>query len=181
MADPRIERTRTHVLTTARSILEENTGEPLTFSRLAEVAQVSRRTLYTHWGTIERVIAETIATGHRDDAVDPAGLTPRQIIRELLNGIRDRILDPVKHMALTSLVNQAAMDDKAKDALTAMGTARLEEYQQILGGVTITHAQFAQFVGPLFYISIILNEEMTDEFVETLVDRGLELLDLPRD
>ncbi len=155
-------------------MLSERTGEPLTFSRLAEEAQVSRRTLYTHWGTIERVIGEAIALHTADVSFDPTGLQPREILRLLLQATRERLTDPVTHLALTSLVAQASTDDKAAEVLAAMSTERLDEYNDLLGD--IDHAQYSQIVGPLFFNSIVLGEEISDEFIETQVECGLAIL-----
>ena len=174
VADPRIERTRIHVLTVTRRLLAERTGEPLTFSRLAEQAQVSRRTLYTHWGTIERVIGEAIALHTAEFTIDPTGLQPREILRLLLEATRDRLTDPVTHLALTSLIAQASTDDKAAEVLAAMSTERLDEYSELLGD--ITHEQYSQIVGPLFFNSIALGEGISDDFIETQVECGLVIL-----
>jgi AcrR family transcriptional regulator len=57
MADPRVTRTRIHVLNVLREMLD-HPGESITFSSLALSARVSRRTLYTHWGTVESAVAE---------------------------------------------------------------------------------------------------------------------------
>ena len=157
-------------------MLSERTGEPLTFSRLAEEAQVSRRTLYTHWGTIERVIGEAVALHTNEISFDPTGLQPREILRELLRGIRERLTDPVTHIALTSLVAQASADDKAAEVLAAMSMERLGEYNELLGEVT--HNQYSQIVGPLFFNSIVLGEGITDDFIETQVECGLRILAL---
>ncbi len=157
-------------------MLSERSGEALTFSRLAEVAQVSRRTLYTHWGSIERVIGEAIALHTAEHEVDPEGLTPRQILTELLKGARARLVDPITHVAITTLIAQGAQDDKAAETLAALGTARLDEYAELLG--PITHEQYSQIVGPLFFSQLVLGEELTDEFLEQLVDRGVTLLGL---
>ena len=174
MADPRIERTRLHVLTVTRRMLAERSGEPLTFSRLAEEAQVSRRTLYTHWGTVERVIGEAIALHTNEVTFDPHGMTPREILRALLISTRERLTDPITHLALTALVAQASADDKAAEVLAAMSTERLDEYNELLGD--INHAQYSQIVGPLFFNSIVLGEEITDEFIDTQVECGLAIL-----
>ena len=164
------------MLTVTRRMLSERTGEPLTFSRLAEEAQVSRRTLYTHWGTIERVIGEAIALHTAEFSFDPQGMKPREILGELLRGTRERLTDPVTHLALTSLVAQASTDDKAAEVLAAMSTERLDEYNELLG--EIDHAQYSQIVGPLFFNSIVLGEEITDDFIETQVECGLTILGL---
>jgi len=180
MPDPRIERTRVHVLSIARQMLVERSGDPLTFSRLAERAQVSRRTLYTHWGTIERVIAEAVAEPDASQDINPVGLTKREIVREILNLTRDRLVDPVTHVALTSLVSQAAIDDNAAEALALMGTARLEEHQNLLG-LSITRQQYSKIVGPLYYSQLILGEQLSDEFIDDQVELALDVLNLSDD
>ena len=176
MADPRIERTRLHVLTVTRKMLSERSGEPLTFSRLAEEAQVSRRTLYTHWGTVERVIGEAIALHSSEYKFDSTGMTPREILHKLLVDKRERLTDPVSHLALTSLVAQASTDDKAAEVLAAMNTDRLEVYSELLG--ELTHNQFSQIVGPLYFTSIVLGEEISDELIDSQVECGMAVLGL---
>ena len=57
MVDPRIARTRTHVLTVLNQLLQVP-GNQITLSTLADAAQVSRRTIYTHWGTVEAAVAD---------------------------------------------------------------------------------------------------------------------------
>ena len=57
MADPRITRTKEHVLTVVHELLQQP-GAEITFSTIALAAKVSRRTLYTHWGTVEAVVAD---------------------------------------------------------------------------------------------------------------------------
>lgn len=155
-------------------MIAERSGEPLTFSRLAEEAQVSRRTLYTHWGTIERVIAEAVALHFDDNDFDPQGKEPRELLRELLGRTRDRLTDPVTHLALTSLVAQASTDDKAAEALSSMSTERLDEYAALLGD--LTNDQYSQIVGPFFFNSLVRGQPITDELLETQVDFGLRLL-----
>jgi AcrR family transcriptional regulator len=176
VADPRIERTRLHVLTVARAMLAEGRGEPPNFSRLAERAQVSRRTLYTHWGTIERVIAEAVALGGPEKNFDPTGLSPRERLRALLNATRDRLTDPITHVALINLVAQAATDSKAGEALAALSMERIDQYNELVGPTT--RRQYAQIIGPLFFKSIVLGSEITDEFIEAQVDIGMMLLGL---
>jgi AcrR family transcriptional regulator len=155
-------------------MITERRGEPLTFSRLADEAQVSRRTLYTHWGSIERVIGEAVALHTAEITFDPTGLEPQELLRRLLLGTRSRLTDPVTHLALTSLVAQASSDVKAAEVLAAMSTERLDEYNELLG--PINHAQYSQIVGPLFFSSIVLGEEITDEFIESQVQCGLRIL-----
>ena len=70
MPDPRILRTRLHILDVLRDMLSRP-GEAITFSSIAVAAQVSRRTLYTHWGSVETAVAD--ATYGSQDSVERVG------------------------------------------------------------------------------------------------------------
>jgi AcrR family transcriptional regulator len=157
-------------------MIAEKSGEPLTFSRLADEAQVSRRTLYTHWGTIERVIGEAVTLAPLGAEVDTEGKGPREILRALLRRKRDRLTDPVTHLALTSLVAQASADDKAAEVLASMSLDRLGEYSELL--VPMTHNQYSQIVGPLYFKSLVLSEPIDDEVIDMQVELGLRILGL---
>lgn len=157
-------------------MIAEKSGEPLTFSRLADEAQVSRRTLYTHWGTIERVIGEAVTLHSVGVQIDSEGKDPREILRALLRRKRDRLTDPVTHLALASLVGQASADVKAAEVLASMSLDRLDEYSGLL--VPMTRNQFSQIVGPLYFRSLVLGEPIDDEVIEMQVDLGLRILGL---
>jgi AcrR family transcriptional regulator len=176
MPDPRIERTRTHVLTIARAMLAERSGEPLTFSRLAEAAQVSRRTLYTHWGSVERVIGDAAEFQPAATTNDLQGMSKRELLTHLIESVRDRLADPASHVAVTSLVAQASMDSRAAETLETVATARLEDFNEFLAPTT--REQYGQIMGPLFFQAVVLNEEVTAERIDEFVDAGVEILGL---
>lgn len=62
MSDPRVARTRIHIRETVRELIAED-GE-ITISSVAVAAKVSRRTIYSHWGTIEDLAADSIFDEH---------------------------------------------------------------------------------------------------------------------
>ena len=62
MSDPRVTRTRIHIRQTVRELIAED-GE-ISISSVAVAATVSRRTIYTHWGTIEDLVADSIFEAH---------------------------------------------------------------------------------------------------------------------
>jgi AcrR family transcriptional regulator len=176
VADPRVLRTQLHVLTTARRLLVERSGEPLNFTILAKEAQVSRRTLYTHWGTIERVISASVTALDAVELPDQAGLTAPEILAAFLVAVRDSIADPVTAAALASLVGQAPQDDNAAGSLAETTAARLEQFRERVA--PITPEQFTALVGPIYFAQFVMRESASDELVEQLVVRGTELLDL---
>lgn len=176
VTDPRITRTRLHVLLTARRMLMERSGEPLTFSSLSKEAQVSRRTLYVHWGTIEQVISEAVTMQSTQESTDLAGLTPRELLRHFLIELRTSINEPVTNVALSTLVNHAAQDDKASSSLIAMSEARIAQFSTEVA--PITAEQYSRLVGPIYFAEFMTRVPASDEFIETLVDEGMRLLGL---
>jgi AcrR family transcriptional regulator len=176
MSDPRVQRTRLHVLNTARQMLGERSGEPLTLTSLATRAQVSRRTLYTHWGTIERVISDAVTLHENSDGLSPEGLSPRERLEIYLTTIRERLHDPVTNVALATLIHQAAQDDASAEPLAALGAWPLDAFTDTVGPVTLD--QYLQIVGPLFLSEFVMREPASDALLAQLVQTGLDVLDL---
>lgn len=176
MSDPRVARTQLHVLTTARRLLVEHTGEPLTFTLLAKEAQVSRRTLYTHWGTIEKVISAAVTIHADDDNPDQSELSPRERLASYLYAFRAGIAEPVTAVALTALVGQAAHDSDAASSVLELAQSRMDKFRDRVG--PITDEQFAILFGPLFYTQLVTRERASDELIESLITVGAQMLDL---
>lgn len=174
--DPRVQRTRLHVLKTARELLGERSGEPLTLTSLASKAQVSRRTLYTHWGTIERVISDAVSLQDVMEQTDPAGLSARERLEIFLVAVRDRLHEPVTNVAIASLVHHAAQDTKATEPLTVMSDWPIERFEKFVG--PISGDQYALLVGPIFLSEFVMREPASDELIAALVDVGLDLLEI---
>jgi AcrR family transcriptional regulator len=176
VSDPRVARTQLHVLTTARRLLVEHMGEPLTFTLLAKEAQVSRRTLYTHWGTIEKVISAAVTLHSDEDDPDQTGLSPRERLAAYLYAFRDGIAEPVTAVALTALVGQAAHDEDAANAVLELARSRTLTFRARVG--PITDEQFAILLGPLFYTQLVTRERASDELIESLIEQGAGMLNL---
>jgi AcrR family transcriptional regulator len=176
MSDPRVQRTRLHVLNTAREMLGERSGEPLTLTSLATRAQVSRRTLYTHWGTIERVISDAVTLYETSDGLSPEGLSPRERLEIFLATLRERLHDPVTNAALATLIHEAAQDDSASEPLAALGAWPIQRFEASVAPVT--EDQYLQIVGPLFLAEFVMREPASDALLAALVERGVELLQL---
>jgi AcrR family transcriptional regulator len=161
----------------ARDMLTEGSGEALTFSSLSERARVSRRTLYTHWGTVEQLIADAVDVEHAKIVpTDPAGLSARERLSTHLRGIRDGLMQPLTRVALASLIGQAPIDAKAAESLAGMNASRLQQFREFVGPVT--QDQYNQLVGPLFLAEFVVGEPASDEQVHTIAEYGSTLLDL---
>ena len=176
VTDPRIQRTRLHVLETARQMLAAKSNEPFTFTTLAAHAQVSRRTLYTHWGSIEKVISDAVTLRAAEDLVDLSGLPPRERLRRFLESVRTGIGDPVTRVALASLMNQSNHDADAAQSLVEMATTRMQHFGDSV--VEIERDVYLQLVGPIFFAEFLGAEPASDALIDTLVERGTVLLGL---
>ena len=88
MSDPRIMRTKQHVLGVLRELLNRD-GEEITLSSLAAEARVSRRTIYTHWGTVESAVAEALFDETESAEADRFRLVVTDTLRELPVLIRE--------------------------------------------------------------------------------------------
>ena len=174
MPDPRIERTRTHVLTTARQLLGE-LREPLTFTNLAAAAQVSRRTLYVHFGTVEKVISEALSIGDVDASFDPAGLTLRERLEEFLTHVRSLMSTPVTRVAMATLVNRAVHDETAAAELRAVNDAHLAQFRELVGPISAD--DYANLVGPIVYSQWVTNKPASEALLRDLVERGVSAVE----
>ncbi|WP_213814234.1 TetR/AcrR family transcriptional regulator [Glaciihabitans sp. dw_435] len=177
MTDPRIARTRDHVLQTAIGMLAVPSGEPLTFSTLAAEAQVSRRTLYVHWGTMQQILSDIIGVRRTRIVVDPSeNASPRDILKEFLTALRNDLHEPVTALALTALLSQAAQDERAADIVLASSVGGTDEISSLLGPVT--QLQLSLLIGPLFYSEFFLRTPASNAIVDDLVDTGMRTLGL---
>lgn len=178
MPDPRIQRTHNHVLEVARRILTEHDGEPLTFTRLAREAQVSRRTLYVHWGTIERVLSEA-ATQDFELSSDDAQDSARARLERFVRGIRDGIAEPVANAAMSSLLSLATHDGAAVDSLVEIAEGRLSRFRDLVA--PISDDQYAELIGPIYFTQFISRQPISEELIQSIVDKAALILGLDDD
>jgi len=160
MSDPRIQRTREHVLSTVRRLLAEPASAPLTFTVLAAEAQVSRRTLYTHWGSIDRAISDAVTNSFGGDAEDFDGLTCFERLQRFLTSARDGMRDPVFAATVTTQIAKATRDPEAAASLREMNQAAIAKFTDQV--VPVSAEQYAAIVGPVFYDQLIAREPMSD-------------------
>jgi AcrR family transcriptional regulator len=177
--DPRIERTRNHVLTTARRMLADGVGLPMTFATLAQEAQVSRRTLYTHWGTIDAVVRDGTLLAEPEVQTDTTGLSLRERLEEFVDRTVRAYAEPISFLALMNLLNRAVSDSSAADLLAVIRDARADEFRKDV--TPISHEDYLRviylrMVGPILYSKIVFGS-VSSTVVELTVDYGLRFLE----
>jgi AcrR family transcriptional regulator len=161
-SDPRVDRTREHVLKCARELLLAEGAQAVTFSSLARQARVSRSTLYRHWADPGQLLLEVMLAHY----VTQAGAESTQSVPSFLRAVRDNLSKPETVEALTALVAQAQRDPGTVQALQALAEARQENLATITG--PLSDARFAAIVGPLFYQVLIARRPVDDGFLDEL-------------
>lgn len=175
MPDPRIARTRDHVISAARRMLTDDSGMPPTFKRLSETSLVNQQTIKKNWPTIEEVLVD--AAGLRSNFVPTVATgSGRARLRHFLSELRGRLADPVVVTALTFLMARATYDSRASEILAEI--ASFERAQFNLYVTFATHQQYAALVAPLFFIVLGARRVLDAETLEKTVEAGCQTFDL---
>jgi AcrR family transcriptional regulator len=169
--DPRVARTHAHVLKTAHSMLSEG-DEALTFTTIADRAQVSRRTLYVHWGSVENLIADTIVVISTGSDGDYEGLDATARSTLFLKRLAEEIEGG------TAAAIAAMLASGFHDEASAVASAKLREtlYQLFVEKVgTVTREQFAELIGPILLIALT-GSRAAPTLVASLAGRSRDFL-----
>lgn len=164
--DPRVDRTRQHVLACAQELLVKSGVQAVTYSAVARSAQVSRNTLYRHWPTLEQLLVDVALRHYR-----PAGAEqpepPAADLTEFLHAIRDNLRAPAFAAALTALILHAQHDTTSEEVLRRIADVRRHNLSAVTG--PLTDAGFARIVGPLFFQALIARRPLDDAFLNELI------------
>ncbi|MCA1218654.1 TetR/AcrR family transcriptional regulator [Streptomyces sp. 8L] len=188
--DPRMDRTRRHVLDCARELLIESGAEHVTFSGVARRARVSRNTLYRHWPTREQLLVDVILRHYRREGLTEEGLIedgPTEDGRSevaapvslghFLYSLRDSLESPGARSTLTALIAQAEHDAVSEGVLRRVADLRQRGLGTLAG--PLSDAAFARIVGPLFFQAVIARRPLDDTFMAEILaalqaERGQE-------
>ena len=169
--DPRVERTREHVLSCARALLAEYGADGVTFSSVGKAARVARQTLYRHWATREQLIADVlVAASDLGRPVAPEK-TPEAHLRAFLYNVRTRVTAPAIESATTLLMAHATTDPGSAVTLRAMIDDRMAALRT--GWGQLTDDEYALIVGPCMLQLLVLRRPLTDDFIETVIAEAM--------
>jgi len=168
--DPRIERTRAHVLGHARVLLADGGPSAVTYMELAARARVTRQTLYRHWPTREALfvdLARERATLVLTDTSSP----PEVIIRDFLRAMRDGMDDGSNTAPVTALIAEADHDPTCRSALMGVVAECHALLNRLLepSGVVVDAEQYARMCGPVLFQRFFAREPINDQLIEQLV------------
>ncbi len=174
---PRVERTRSHILTVARELLPEVGPAGLTYSLLAERAAVTRQTLYRHWPARAALLVDLILTGNESGYPEPGG-DPRAVATAWLTSLRGGLQDPAVRTAVLAVTAQADVDPDSARALVRIGADRLAAFNQLLApsGLQVGAEEYTMLVGPVLARLFFDRVEVTAEFIDNVVSGWLATL-----
>lgn len=169
--DPRIERTRSHVLGHARSLLAGEGPGAVTYSELAARARVTRQTLYRHWPTRESLFVDLVLEQAIDAMPEGSG-TPEDVVGQFLRRLRDDMDDPSNASPLTALIAQADHDPTSRSALHDVVTNVRDALNHLLepSGIRVTPDEYTRLCGPVIFQRFLAREPVTNRFIDDLVD-----------
>ena len=170
--DPRVVETRRRVLDAARRLIIEEGQESVTPSRLADEAGVSRSTVYRQWPDPEDIVLEAIGDDTQRPPCEPTG-DLREDLTRYLHLLRLG-LDAPHTKLLATRIDRAEHDAETDETIRRIARNRRTLIAEILqhppDEFTAAHALV---VGPLFYQRFLAREEITDEFIDDVVDAYL--------
>lgn len=168
--DPRITRTRKHVLGTAQVMLRERTSV-LTFHALAARALVSTRTLQTHWDDVETVVIESFSLAVPDGA-SYLGLDAKARLDRFMSDI-SRQLCGDSATTFATIVSNGIHHEGSRRALEEL---RADLYRSLTAHVgNFSLNEFSQLLSPLFF-STITDLAPDDGLIGDLVGAGTSML-----
>ena len=172
--DPRVQRTRQHVLETARALIAEVGPMALTYTLLSERSAITRQTLYRHWPTPTALFADLVLIGPEVGYPSPH-TDPHTVIVEFLTSLRAGMNDPTTAASLMALVANADHDTTSNEALAAIAIDRCAALNALLANTdtTINEDDFAHLVSPVFFQRFIARQPVTDRLIHDTVTNWL--------
>jgi AcrR family transcriptional regulator len=160
--DPRVVRTRAHVLAHAGRLLAETGPEALTFSRLSAEARVSRQTLYRYWASPAALAVDLV----RDRVAPTQDVTggPEQAVVAFLTELRGRLAEPGVSAAYSMLLSATERHPEAVGVLDGV----LDETHAIVSRLVadaigdLDRADFDLLVGPVLYSHFVARRPISD-------------------
>ena len=168
--DPRVVRTRAHVLTHAGRLLAEGGPEALTFSRLSAEARVSRQTLYRYWASPAALAVDLVRDRVAPDV--PVTGCAEQAVVAFLTSLRERLTEPGVSAAYSMLLAATERHPEAVGVLDGV----LEETHAIVDRLVagaigrLDRSDFDLLVGPVLYSHFVARRPISDRAITRAVD-----------
>jgi AcrR family transcriptional regulator len=155
-------------------MLDSPDGESVTISTLARTAEVSRRTIYVHWQSVEQLIAEATANTAVLPVVGDFDGSLQERLFTFLYDTRALLRTRLSRIAVSSVAYFAANDAAHNEQLRELHQRRLAQFRVAVGD--ISEEQFGLIVGPVYFAELIAGEPISDDAIAQQVAGALEIL-----
>jgi tRNA-modifying protein YgfZ len=168
------------ILAAALAELAEHGLEGLSVSRIAELSEVNKTTIYRRWSTREALVAAALEGALREaaDALHDTG-SLRGDLRAMLDTVAERMASPGGRALV-----QAAMSDAATAAVAELGGDEAIRSQQAAVDLVARAAErgewdperhlpdavFAMITGSVMHRVLLERQPITDAWAQTIVD-----------
>ncbi len=178
LTNPRVQRTRIHVLAVARELLREVGPSGLTYALLAERAEVTRQTLYRHWPTRAAVLVDIVLDGPDLGNYPTPGPDVHTVATAWLKSLRAGVSVPAMRTAVLAIAAQADHDPDSAAALVRIGQDRHAALNKLLepSGIQLHDDQYTRLYGPVLTRHFLDRAEITDEFIDGVVTQWISAL-----
>jgi len=144
----------------------------ITFSTLAARAEVSRRTLYTHWGTIENLLADTILPDQIGSVSDYDGLDLRGRLTlfysRFSHAVSREVASGVAHLLWAS-----QYDPGPTKTIAGIGSAVQTIFVERVA--PLTEDQYDLLIAPIIFARMT-RASVTAGLISALIQLGVQLL-----
>ncbi len=178
--DPRVERSRTSVVSAAAQLLLDNGPDAITHARVAAAAGVSRTTVYKHFperSDLLFVTAEAIGKNvpnHNDITGDL-----RTDLRMFLDHLASDLRDPVRTRIIAMMMERGLHDD----AVALVRNTFMQEFRVVYTAITSAGVAkgelsadvdvelgLASMAGSLIYARLLTDRPIDDALVGRVID-----------
>lgn len=178
--DPRVERSRTVILSAALDLLGEAGYGGLTIEAVAARAGVGKSTVYRHWPGKLELVEDAIRTLKAGVTV-PADGSVRERLMYVLAQIAEHMATSTWSACLPAIIDAAERDPEVLDILRRIGRERRQLLLDLLtegratGEVPDVDLNLLAecLVGPIVVRRLLLHETFDPDAVPTLVDQLL--------
>lgn len=178
VTDPRVVRTKEHVLAVAGDLLAEEGREGFTIDAVAKRSGVARTTIYRHWPELGELLYDTVrAMGHsfphtstgsvRDDLVANYRALTHGFLTSCLGRSMPVLLDITRRDPAMAKLHEDFIAERRTPSRVAI-EAGIERGE--LPADLDVESLIDRIAGPVFYRHLVVQDSMTPAEVERLID-----------
>ena len=179
VTDPRVQRTRARVIEAALDLIRRSGPSAITYSALADASRVGRATIYRHWPTLDNLFADLIQEAQSSGIFDVTG-DLRADLRSALKMLAAAVASRDGRISLVAMLERALWDPEIRH-LADLADSQSPVVQVISRAITDgrlhpsrdPRVDTALLVGPLIHRTLVSGQDISDQFIEFVVDSYL--------